>query len=147
MSGFGRDASKRRSTAHTRRLILYGAVALVLVALAGVMLVGTDTAPVASVRAVPTCDDAVRRVQQYPMPPPQTGSLQEALSGMHLLANASSHEIAVTGWEATAGADDCRVSWTYRERGQPKSAYWDWNPTSGELRPLNPLSRTLIGEL
>jgi hypothetical protein len=147
MNGFGRDASKRRSTAHTRRLILYGAVALVLIALAGVMLVGTDTEPVASVRAVPTCDEAVRRVQQYPMPSPQTSSLQEALGGMNLLANASSNQIAATGWVATAGTDDCRVSWTYRERGQPKSAYWDWTPASGELRPLNPLARTLMGEL
>ena len=50
-----------------RTLRLFGVVALGLVALADALLVGTVPVPVGSVRAVPTCHEAVRRMQQYPM--------------------------------------------------------------------------------
>src|SRR5437868_6357396 len=113
---FDRAALRRQRTAPRRTVMLFGVVALGLVALAGALLVGTVPVPVGGVRAVPTCDGAVRPVQQYPMAASQTRRLQEGLSGMSLLANASSNQIAITGWEGTAGADDCRVTWTYRER-------------------------------
>jgi hypothetical protein len=142
-----RSSVRRQPAAHRGgRLILLGALGLALVVAVGALVVGPAMAPPASVRAVPTCDDAIQRVQQYPVPAPGTGTLQQAVSSKSPVANAASNYVVIDGWEGVAAADSCRVSWGYHYRGQANSAEWDWNPTTNVVRPLTPLARTLLGE-
>ena len=144
--GFEHTPRPRRRAAHLVRFIVLGTLGLGIVTALGALVVGMAPAPTASVRAVPTCDAAVQRVQQYRLPSPGTGTLQEALSDKSPVANDTSNYLVIDGWETTAGADSCRVSWGYHYRGQANWADWDWDPTTDVIRPLTPLARTLMGE-
>jgi hypothetical protein len=121
-------------------------VGLGLAVVLGALAVWAATPPAASVPGVASCDDAVQRVQAYRIPAPGMGTLQEAVNSKSLVANTASGYIVIDGWEATAEADSCRVSWGYHYRGQANWADWDWNPTTDIVRPLSPLARTLMGE-
>jgi hypothetical protein len=85
----------------------------------------------------PPCSNAVARVQQYKRSPHETLTVQDVLNRAVVLARSAGQSLDTGAWEATATANGCRVVLRYRERGEDRTAEWQFTPSTGVVHPLN----------
>jgi hypothetical protein len=83
------------------------------------------------------CSDAVARVQQYKRSAHESLTVQDVLNRAVVLARSTGQSLDTGAWEATATAEGCRVALRYRERGEDRTAEWQFVPSTGVVHPLD----------